>query len=38
MISRSVIPISDKTRGQGTLSLPELWQDELQRLLKESER
>jgi len=33
-----VIPISDKTRGHGTHSLPELWQDELQRLLKESER
>jgi len=33
-----VIPISDKTRGHGSHSLPELWQDELQRLLKESQR
>ena len=33
-----VIPISDKTRGHGTHSLPELWQDELLRLLKESQR
>jgi homoserine O-acetyltransferase len=33
-----VIPISDRTRGHGSHSLPELWQDELQRLLAESER
>jgi len=33
-----VIPISDKTRGHGSHSLPELWQDELQRLLNESQR
>lgn len=33
-----VIPISDKTRGHGTHSLPELWKAELERLLRESER
>jgi homoserine O-acetyltransferase len=32
-----VIPISDKTRGHGTHSLPAIWGDELARLLKESE-
>jgi homoserine O-acetyltransferase len=33
-----VIPISDRTRGHGTHSLPELWGDELRRLLQESQR
>ena len=33
-----VIPISDKTRGHGSHSLPELWKDQLERLLRESER
>jgi homoserine O-acetyltransferase len=33
-----LIPISDKTRGHGSHSLPELWKHELERLLKESER
>ncbi|MFY9572601.1 MAG: alpha/beta fold hydrolase, partial [Blastocatellia bacterium] len=32
-----LIPISDKTRGHGTHSLPELWQQHLARLLKETE-
>jgi homoserine O-acetyltransferase len=32
-----VIPTSDRTRGHGTHSLPELWKDELARLLQESE-
>jgi homoserine O-acetyltransferase len=31
-----VIPTSDRTRGHGTHSRPELWKDELARLLKES--
>jgi hypothetical protein len=33
-----VIPISERTRGHGTHSLPELWGDELRRLLQESQR
>jgi len=32
-----VIPTSERTRGRGTHSLPELWKDELARLLEESE-
>jgi homoserine O-acetyltransferase len=32
-----LIPISDKTRGHGTHSLPEVWKEHLARLLKESE-
>jgi len=32
-----VLPISDKTRGHGTHSLPEIWQDHLAELLKRSE-
>jgi homoserine O-acetyltransferase len=32
-----VIPTSERTRGHGTHSLPELWKDELSRLLEESE-
>jgi homoserine O-acetyltransferase len=33
-----VIPISDKTRGHGSHSIPDLWKHELERLLSESER
>jgi homoserine O-acetyltransferase len=33
-----LIPISDRTRGHGTHSLPELWKEPLAELLKESER
>lgn len=33
-----VIPISDKTRGHGSHSLPELWKADLERLVRESER
>jgi len=33
-----LIPISDKTRGHGTHSLPELWKEHLARLLQESEQ
>jgi homoserine O-acetyltransferase/O-succinyltransferase len=33
-----LIPISDKTRGHGTHSLPEVWKEHLARLLQESER
>jgi homoserine O-acetyltransferase len=33
-----LIPISEKTRGHGTHSLPDLWKDHLARLLKGSER
>jgi homoserine O-acetyltransferase len=33
-----LIPISDETRGHGTHSLPRLWEGELARLLKESEK
>jgi homoserine O-acetyltransferase len=33
-----LIPISDRTRGHGTHSLPELWQEHLAELLKESQR
>jgi len=32
-----LIPISDKTRGHGTHSLPAIWQEHLARLLKESD-
>jgi len=32
-----LIPISDKTRGHGTHSLPEVWKDHLARLLQETE-
>jgi homoserine O-acetyltransferase len=32
-----VIPTSERTRGHGTHSLPELWKDELARLLRESQ-
>ena len=32
-----LIPISDRTRGHGTHSLPELWKEHLARLLQESE-
>jgi homoserine O-acetyltransferase len=32
-----LIPISDKTRGHGTHSLPELWKGHLNKLLQESE-
>jgi homoserine O-acetyltransferase len=32
-----VIPTSERTRGHGTHSIPELWKDELARLLRESE-
>ncbi len=31
-----LIPISDQTRGHGTHSLPEVWKDHLEALLKES--
>jgi homoserine O-acetyltransferase/O-succinyltransferase len=31
-----LIPISDKTRGHGTHSLPELWKQHLVELLEES--
>jgi homoserine O-acetyltransferase/O-succinyltransferase len=33
-----VIPISDRTRGHGTHSLPELWKEHLARLLQDSEQ
>src|SRR5205814_887692 len=33
-----LIPISDQTRGHGTHSLPAIWQQHLEQLLKESER
>lgn len=33
-----LIPISDKTRGHGTHSLPELWKEHLARLLRETEQ
>ena len=33
-----LIPTSDETRGHGTHSLPQLWEGELARLLKETER
>ena len=33
-----LIPISDKTRGHGTHSLPELWKQHLARLLRDSEQ
>jgi homoserine O-acetyltransferase len=33
-----LIPISDRTRGHGTHSLPELWKEYLAELLKEPER
>ena len=33
-----LIPISDKTRGHGTHSLPELWKVHLSRLLQETEQ
>jgi len=33
-----LIPISDATRGHGTHSLPHLWNEELARLLQESEK
>jgi homoserine O-acetyltransferase/O-succinyltransferase len=33
-----LLPITDQTRGHGTHSLPELWQQHLAALLKESER
>ena len=33
-----LIPISDATRGHGTHSLPQLWNEELARLLQESEK
>ena len=33
-----LIPISDKTRGHGTHSLPELWKEHLSRLLRETEQ
>lgn len=33
-----LIPISDRTRGHGTHSLPEIWKDHLARLLQESEQ
>ena len=33
-----LIPISDKTRGHGTHSLPELWKEHLGRLLQETEQ
>jgi homoserine O-acetyltransferase len=32
-----LIPISDKTRGHGTHSVPEIWKEHLARLLEESE-
>jgi len=32
-----LIPISDRTRGHGTHSLPELWKEHLARLLQESD-
>jgi homoserine O-acetyltransferase len=32
-----VLPTSERTRGHGTHSLPELWKGELERLLRESE-
>ena len=33
-----LIPISDRTRGHGTHSLPELWKEHLARLLQETEQ
>ena len=33
-----LIPISDQTRGHGTHSLPAIWKEYLEQLLKESER
>src|SRR2546421_10138360 len=33
-----VIPLSDKTRGHGSHTIAALWKNELQRLLKESEK
>jgi len=33
-----LIPISDQTRGHGTHSLPAIWKQHLEQLLKESER
>jgi homoserine O-acetyltransferase len=33
-----LIPISDRTRGHGTHSLPEIWKDYLAELLRESQR
>ena len=33
-----LIPISDKTRGHGTHSLPNLWKEHLSRLLQETEQ
>jgi homoserine O-acetyltransferase len=33
-----VIPLSDKTRGHGSHTVAALWQDELAKLLKESEK
>ena len=33
-----LIPISDKTRGHGTHSLPEIWKEHLGRLLQETEQ
>jgi homoserine O-acetyltransferase len=32
-----LIPISDKTRGHGTHSLPEIWKEHLEGLLQETE-
>ena len=32
-----LIPISDKTRGHGTHSLPEIWKEHLARLLQQTE-
>jgi homoserine O-acetyltransferase len=33
-----VIPLSDKTRGHGSHTIAALWKNELERLLKESEK
>ena len=33
-----LIPISDRTRGHGTHSLPELWKEHLARLLQDTEQ
>jgi homoserine O-acetyltransferase len=33
-----VLPTSERTRGHGTHSLPALWKDELERLLRESQK
>src|SRR4029077_20543230 len=33
-----VIPLSDKTRGHGSHTIASLWKDELQKLLKETEK